>query len=57
MSYPIFHPDRVTTPPLLLSATEFASEFPGAGQYAAFTEGVSNNRVREAGFGFSNADG
>jgi ATP-dependent DNA helicase RecG len=57
MSYPIFHPDRVTTPPLLLSATEFASEFPGEGQYVEFKEGVSDNRIREAVVGFSNADG
>ncbi len=41
----------------MLTAAEFAAEFPREGLYVEFKEGVSHSRIAETAVAFSNADG
>jgi ATP-dependent DNA helicase RecG len=57
LSYPLFHPQRVGSMPMLLALTEFGREFPGEGDHVEFKQGVSTQRIAEACVAFSNTDG
>lgn len=57
MSYPLFHPSCDRAPVAVLSAEEFAAEFPGESGYVEFKQGVPHDGVAETATAFSNADG
>jgi len=57
MAYPLFHPLCQRAPAAVLTAAEFAAEFPREGLYVEFKEGVSHSRIAETAMAFSNAAG
>jgi ATP-dependent DNA helicase RecG len=57
MAFPLFHERGPATHPAALSQTEFATTFPGEGDYVEFKQGFPETKVREAVTAFSNSDG
>jgi ATP-dependent DNA helicase RecG len=57
LPYPLFHPARPGDLPVLLSAADFATAFPGESDFIELKTGLSPRRVQETAVAFSNADG
>ncbi len=57
MPYPLFHPRHPDPPLLFLDAPSFAAAFSEEGDHLELNQGVSAQRVQEAGVAFSNSDG